>query len=253
MAIWVAVGFGLRLGADSYLLMGAPMTAAFMLFVSRRPLHAAWFRGLVVPRLDLQWAILALLLAAFPSYVMVHALFTGHALVGLWALAAVVGAGAAAFALRTPGPSLGSNIFRCLVTAGLVGVAIMIVFALQGAHEAKPIQARLAIALRSLLLYFPVCFTLEEVTFRGVLDSHLAPDGRGTRTSAIFVSVLWGIWHLPVIHTDGSPLSALPLLVVVHVLVGVPLSFAWRRSGNLAVPAVSHAVIDAVRNALLGG
>jgi membrane protease YdiL (CAAX protease family) len=41
--------------------------------------------------------------------------------------------------------------------------------------------------------------------------------------------------------------------VVWHCLVGVPLSFAWRRSGNLAGPALAHAGLDAVRNALMLG
>jgi len=33
--------------------------------------------------------------------------------------------------------------------------------------------------------------------------------------------------------------------------VGVFLSLSWRRSGNLAVPAMVHAFIDAVRNMLM--
>jgi membrane protease YdiL (CAAX protease family) len=38
-------------------------------------------------------------------------------------------------------------------------------------------------------------------------------------------------------------------LLAVHTLVGVPLSFYWRRSGNLLVPGVSHAMLDAIRDA----
>jgi membrane protease YdiL (CAAX protease family) len=40
------------------------------------------------------------------------------------------------------------------------------------------------------------------------------------------------------------------MLVVVHSAIGVSLSFAWRRSGNLALPAAAHALIDGVRNGL---
>jgi membrane protease YdiL (CAAX protease family) len=39
-------------------------------------------------------------------------------------------------------------------------------------------------------------------------------------------------------------------LAVTHSLIGVPLAIFWRKSGNLAVPAFTHALIDAVRNAL---
>jgi membrane protease YdiL (CAAX protease family) len=38
--------------------------------------------------------------------------------------------------------------------------------------------------------------------------------------------------------------------VVVHVAVGTVLSLFWRRSGNLVVPALGHAFLDALRNAL---
>jgi hypothetical protein len=33
----------------------------------------------------------------------------------------------------------------------------------------------------------------------------------------------------------------------------VPLSYAWRRAGTLTLPAVVHAVVDAVRDALSAG
>jgi membrane protease YdiL (CAAX protease family) len=39
-------------------------------------------------------------------------------------------------------------------------------------------------------------------------------------------------------------------LVIYQSLLGIPLSFAWRRSGNLAVPCAVHAIVDAVRNAI---
>jgi membrane protease YdiL (CAAX protease family) len=39
-------------------------------------------------------------------------------------------------------------------------------------------------------------------------------------------------------------------LLIYHGALGVPLSFAWRRSGNLVLPAAAHMVIDAVRDGL---
>jgi membrane protease YdiL (CAAX protease family) len=48
------------------------------------------------------------------------------------------------------------------------------------------------------------------------------------------------------------PLQAIEL-VVVHMLLGVPLSLAWRRTRTLAGPALAHAVNDAVRNAFVLG
>jgi len=43
----------------------------------------------------------------------------------------------------------------------------------------------------------------------------------------------------------------IPAMIVVHTLIGVPLSFCWRASGTLVLPAAAHALIDSYRNSLL--
>ena len=72
--------------------------------------------------------------------------------------------------------------------------------------------------------------------------------------SAAVVSCLWGLWHLPLVAADGHGMSLLlraQSLAIAHMITGIPLSIYWRRSGNLLVPGVAHAFIDAVRNALV--
>jgi membrane protease YdiL (CAAX protease family) len=88
------------------------------------------------------------------------------------------------------------------------------------------------------------------------LDAHLHHPGEYRPVfSAVFVSALWGLWHLPLLSfTSVGGFIVLALRVVLgHVVVGVFLSFGWRRSGNLGVPAIVHAFIDAVRNTFLVG
>ena len=109
--------------------------------------------------------------------------------------------------------------------------------------------------LKYLAIYLPVTFVLEEVTFRGALDAHAHAhepgEPRGWQ-SAVLVSALWGLWHLPI--SQGLPLPLLILeLVAWHSLIGFFLSMAWRRTGNLAGAGLAHAAIDAVRNALMPG
>ena len=107
---------------------------------------------------------------------------------------------------------------------------------------------------------FPVFFLLEEVAFRGCLDAYLA-EGAATEAggpnswfSAICLSALRGLRHLPNYPTTNvrGIVAAILGRVIVHILVGVPLSFSWRKSGTLALPAAAHALIDAYRN-VIGG
>jgi membrane protease YdiL (CAAX protease family) len=148
-------------------------------------------------------------------------------------------------------------LLRCLLVAGVIGVVLVsapvLVARAVGAMPAATakLPARLGIGARDFLSFVPVVFILEEVAFRGLLDAWVHPNRheRGIG-SAIFVSALWGLWHLPVVRRFPSPGTA-AVLVVVHVAIGVPLTVFWRRSGNLAVPGVVHAFIDGVRDAVL--
>jgi membrane protease YdiL (CAAX protease family) len=101
-------------------------------------------------------------------------------------------------------------------------------------------------------------FVMEEVAFRGAIDSHVRPPGErhgvGSSTvygiaSAIVVSVLWGLWHYP-ITPHASAIEGVAEVLPLQVAVGPFLSLFWRRSGNLMVPGCAHALNDSVRNAL---
>jgi membrane protease YdiL (CAAX protease family) len=111
--------------------------------------------------------------------------------------------------------------------------------------------------IEQFLLYFPVFFTIEEVTFRGVLDAHLTNGDTSACYSAwgsaLFVSALWGLWHLPNAPAGDQSLFIEGFyLVAFHCAIGVLLSFAWRSGGTLLLPALAHALIDSYRNAVLG-
>ncbi len=145
-----------------------------------------------------------------------------------------------------------------MLTAGIIGCGTMLLGAfIRWAILHKPIVLNghmAAVGIGSFILYVPVCFVLEEVVFRGALDSHVfQPGDKGQWWTAIFISTLWGWWHLPIAGVAGIQrlVTLLFLLPCVHIAVGVFFSLSWRRSGNLAVPATIHAFIDAVRNMLM--
>lgn len=248
----MALGWLLPVDETGYLLLGVPLTVLFQLGVRRRPLTALWVRDPPRSRLGRRGAVVAAVLAVAPGVFLVERVAAGDWAGTAWMTAALGGAVAAGYSLQQ---AAAARTARAAVPATVVGTAVMglvlgIGLVRQG-YLAAPVLDGLTTAALSLALYLPVAFVLEEVTFRGLLDSHVHHVGepRGV-ASALLVSASWGLWHLPVTDAD-VPLAAQGVgLVVVHCLIGVPLSLAWRRSGNLAAPAAAHAVVDAVRNGL---
>ncbi len=100
---------------------------------------------------------------------------------------------------------------------------------------------------------FTLGFVVEEVVFRGALDTYLSPamtEGWPGWASAMVVSALRGCWHLPLAQFgDVRQMATLVGHELFHqIAMGVPLSLCWRRSGTLVLPSAAHAIIDAHRN-----
>jgi hypothetical protein len=252
VAFWVALGIVFHLSANSYLLLGIPLTAAFQCGVRRQPLRALWVRDAVPFRLGATGWLIAVALAAYPCYRLGENLRAGgYGPETAWYCAAVAGAFAAAYALKNFHRATVRDLLFCLATAGVIGILLMALNAVAVGVVHRSFAARMGEGITSLLLYVPVVFVLEEVSFRGAFDAHVHYPGESHEYfTAFLVSSLWGLWHIPVALGQ----KPLPLLIVglvgVHCAVGVPLSFCWRRSGNLFVTGSTHALVDAVRNAL---
>jgi len=252
VSVWVAAGYLLPIDANGYLLVGIPLTLALQLLVRRRPVRELFARTTPFA-LDTRGLVMAAALAIVPLYYALQALAgNGWSLLG-WYLAAVAGAFCAAFALRAGSVQGALRSAVLPIAVGASGMALVYGIIHIATQTPLPALAALAAVAKYTALYFPATFLLEEVTFRGALDTHVHHDGEGRGwQSAVFVSTLWGLWHLPVAHGLPFPLQ-LAELVVVHVGLGVPLSFAWRRTRNLAGPGLAHAFNDAVRNAFMIG
>ena len=253
VAVWVVAGYLLPISANAYLLLGIPLTIGFQVLVRRRPLRELFAGNTTRFALGRRGVTIAAALAVVPGY---HALQAatggGWTLLG-WYLAAMAGAVCAAFSLRASSVSAALRSAALPIAIGSTGMAVVFGVIHIASGTPLPVVAALTAVAKYTALYFPATFLLEEVAFRGALDAHVHHQGeaRGWQ-SAIFVSALWGLWHLPVTSGLPFPLQLLEL-VGVHVLLGVPLSMAWRRTGNLAGPALAHAVNDAVRNAMMLG
>jgi hypothetical protein len=254
VVLWIVLGLFLKLSANAYLLMGIPLTAAFQWGVSRRPLRELWVRAAPPFRLDLTGWAMAVLLAAWPAFRLAKA-WTAEGLTAktVWLLTAAASAVPAAYALRSFRREAARHLYFGLATAGVLGIGFVLLNAFTNATSPNAPLGRLQYGLSSLLLYVPVVFALEEVSLRGAFDSHVfRPGDRREYGTAFAVSALWGLWHIPVAMGGKIPVWArIPGLLGVHIAIGVPLAIAWRRSGNLFTVGFIHALIDAVRNALL--
>lgn len=251
VGIEIALGFLFHMGPNAYLVIGIPITVLFQIFVARRPLRELWLLGGQTIKWD---SVTVLLLALFligPVQTIVSAFKAGNWTVTVYGFATIIGAAGAAIAFRALGKSnlreLGV-ILLLIISVGLFRLLTDLGVKAQGAGGPE-IASRVWTAIQSLLFYIPASFVVEEVFFRGALDSHLHRHERGKGwLSAAYVSILWGLWHTPIVNP--LTLRLFFEIVAAQLVTGLILSWIWRRTGNLAMNGTFHAVLDAIRNAL---
>lgn len=256
IAQWMAFGWCAHLRPDDYLLAGVPLLIGFQVLVRKQPLVKLWVRDADRFRLNRFGVMIAVAFAVMPVIDAIRD--GGHSWSrSLWYGACIFGALGVGFSVSRFNRTTVKALYFCLATAGTIGIALMILGALIKKHSLVPTPGRIIFCAHQFLLYFPVSFVLEEVVFRGALDSHVHQPGESRPYwSAFLVSALWGLWHLPILPF-GDHKGALAYLimgigsVILIAPQGIFFSLGWRRSGNLAVPAFVHALVDAVRNTLL--
>ena len=253
VAGYVAIGLTMRMDPTAYLLVGIPIMIGFQRLIAKRPIRALWLADAPPFRLDRRGILLAIALELVPVFLLIAGVLTRDLWSSAYALAAIAGAPVAAYALRAVNRATVRSLLLSIATAGAVGMGFFVLAAIGTGKIGVLVDplSTIRILVLSFLQYIPIVFVIEEVFFRGLLD----PFVRGTRAigdrrSALLVSALWGFWHLPLTYALTG-LSTLPVLLVFHTVLGLLLTPWWRRSGNLAVPGLTHALTDAVRNALL--
>jgi membrane protease YdiL (CAAX protease family) len=247
---YTALGFAFRLGAEGYLLVGIPITAAFQVLVVRRPLRALWLRATPPMTFTRRSGVAVVAVAIAPATIVIRGVRDGDPVLAAYGLAAGVGAIGAVYAMRAMDRDAVRSTVRTTIVTGAILVGLMVVFrAASGGFDGNLTMA-VATAVISIATYVPVVFVMEEVLFRGVLDTYLHGSTPGPdRASALYGSALWGLWHLPVAFISLGILT-IPYLVAVHTALGFFLVTSWRRTGNLAAPGIAHAASDALRNAV---
>jgi hypothetical protein len=249
VAVWVTCGWLFRPSLIVYQLLGIPWLVFFQVAVARRPLPQLWVRDPGAFRLDRAGAAVTAILILVAVAAIVR---QSHPWIRVVAsVLAIIGAFPAAFALRRQGVKQLREALPAFAAAVVIGCASLVAIALHDGRSPVLGLAKLLLLGPNSLWLFAMLFVIEEVVFRGALDMHVAPipsGGKQAWVSAVFVSALWGLWHLP-LCLNGT-LYNLVTTFAISVVLGVPLSFCWRRSGTLVLPAAAHALIDGYRNVI---
>ena len=253
VAVWMALGWGLQLSGDAYLVAGVPIIMIYQLGIQRRPLRALWrFDGA-----PLRWGrgglLVGICAAALPAWQLVSVVDTPGGfrdlVLAAWLACAIVGAFGVAWSIANWRELMPSNrVFEMMALAVCGAVAFTIVGLLQRRHfSADPLSFVL-----DFVLYTDVSFVLEEVAFRGAFDVAIAGTADGPRrrsnVSAGFVGTLWGLWHLPMYVHGLADIPTALRLVAFHTAIGLTFSQIARLAGNLAPTVLAHAFIDSWRN-----
>jgi hypothetical protein len=254
VGLYMALGWVLRLDPNAYLLLGIPLLLVFQLVVARRPVTELWLKH--PPARFLTWkAVLAAVpFMILPAWSLIADWTNSSWPVRVWYVAALAGTlPLGATLVRATGKMW--ELLWCILAGGLPYIVMAVTISVMLRHgKGHPALVVAEIAVKWFLLYLPICFAVEEVFFRGGIDSYVQREGDGFGwLTAIVVSCLWGWWHMPTIpihsaiEVTGLTIG-LPMLMCIS---GIPFSIFWRRSGSLLVTATVHALIDGIRNGLM--
>jgi membrane protease YdiL (CAAX protease family) len=250
VAVYIALGFIFKLGTLSYLVIGIPLTLLFQLLVVKKPLHQLWLRDETSFNFNRKAWFISVCFLVFPVYRLIDLIEKNQITAdkALYYLACMLGAFGAGYCYSKFTKKTFKEFLMCFGIIAVVRMSLYFFPFVFGDQEFQPNYFR---GLESLLTYIPVAFVAEEVVFRGMLDAHICTsDAENKWYSMLFISFLWGLWHLPLLLHAGQAILPTAFGCMALSLWGVVLSYFWRRSGNLAVPAFPHALADAIRDAV---
>jgi hypothetical protein len=203
--IYIAIGLVLKflkLNANIYLFIGIPLTLIFQVFIRKQPIQTLWVREYSKFKLSKWGMIIGAAFIVLPVKIIIQMILHNKidVVTILYMVVVITGTLGVAYSISHFTKGTMRCLLLCLATAGILGIGLCVATAVvHSMNLHKPIQPNLKVGIKSLLLYFPASFVIEEVVFRGLLDSHVYHPGQKKGVwSAIFISALWGLWHIPV-------------------------------------------------------
>lgn len=252
VALYIITGIYLHLNKAEYQILGVPLLIFFQTIIHRQPLRTLWVRSGKPIVYNVRFFAIWFAFSLYPVYEIATYLEQSNpSNAALWGIT-IIGAFGFSYALNNMRFENYRQLALCILTVILLG-GIPTILQFIGHHSAANFSLSTILeAAGTTILFLPAGFMVEEVFFRGALDTYIHRGEKGTGwISAIYVSALWGLWHLPgQIILPGHLISTILALVISQILIGVPLSYWWRKSGNLTVNDTAHALLDTIRNVL---
>lgn len=255
LLLWMAGGFYFKLSPVVFTLLGLPLVAIFQLAIARRPLAQLWVRDATSFNLDRKvWLVAGGLLVMCGAALLFGRgrVATGPGVPQKFSLLLIASILPAAFALCQQRAAALRRALGWIAIAVVIRVAWRVAWAPTWDGETMFPFSKLPDFITDGVLEFVALFLVDEVAFRGALDSHLEAAGAGRLhawSSAVFVSILWSAWHFQVYHPDAKTFGQLFTHVGPHdfmpVIYGTALSFCARRSRTLVPTAAIHAAGNA--------
>jgi hypothetical protein len=105
----------------------------------------------------------------------------------------------------------------------------LLIYSLLAAQPLRPAATRAPIP--ELLVFFPLLILGfdglgEEMGWRGFALPRLL-ESRQPLAASLVLGLLWGLWHLPIALTPGSPLGATPWYLVLANTMGLAILHTW--------------------------
>ena len=88
----------------------------------------------------------------------------------------------------------------------------------------------------------------EEIAWRGFLMKEF--KGKKFLMAALWISIIWGLWHAPIILNGHNypqhPVMGVFMMVLFCLLLTPMLMYFRQKSGSVIVPAIMHGTFNAV-------
>lgn len=104
----------------------------------------------------------------------------------------------------------------------------------------------LALNLTVGIAFSIIAYLGEELGWRALMYPQLIK--LGLTKGLIIGGIIWGLWHLPLIlmghNYPNHPIIGNIMMILMCILMGIILYYAYIKSGNIFVPAIMHGILN---------